>query len=278
MQPTPSAQRAITSADIKLGLKRGLAQGHQVFFEVGDNTGTRVQRHADAVAIGIWPSTGHQILGFEIKVSRNDFATEMKNPQKSWPVMRYCHRWSLVTPPGLVKSQELPPNWGLQTFDGKILRTVKQAPLLTPEPITMGFVAALVRRAGEVDANIIGAAVEKAQEELREKHKIDISERLAQHRDRAISEGQEAVKVVAALKQQLGDVWLSSHNVGEIAQAIKVLEKMGVTRTWNSIHALCETLLDLDARLRRELTGAGFEFDPAVVSDRAAKRKQGREL
>jgi hypothetical protein len=97
---------------------------------VGNDTGARVRRHADAVSIGIWPSTGHRIHGFEVKVSRADFANEMKNGAKAEAIMQFCHHWSLATPPGLVRVDELPPTWGLVTFDGKTLRTVKQAPRL----------------------------------------------------------------------------------------------------------------------------------------------------
>ena len=155
-------EKKLTSNDLKVGLRTSRGEGYQVFFEVGNDTGTKVTRHADAVAIGIWPSTGHQIHGYEIKVSRGDFLNEMKNPQKAWPVMRFCHRWSLLTPPGLIKVDELPPNWGLQTYDGRVMRTVKQAPMLQPEALSGGFVAAMVRRAGEQDAGLIHAAVQKA--------------------------------------------------------------------------------------------------------------------
>lgn len=42
------------SADIKAALKRAFpAPGWQVFYEVGNDTGARVSRHADAVAMGI---------------------------------------------------------------------------------------------------------------------------------------------------------------------------------------------------------------------------------
>jgi hypothetical protein len=55
----PAPENKVTSADIKIGLRTSLAKGYQVFFEVGNDTGTKVTRHADAVAIGIWPSTGY---------------------------------------------------------------------------------------------------------------------------------------------------------------------------------------------------------------------------
>src|SRR5688500_11844491 len=53
--------KKLTSADLKIGLRASKGAGHQVFFEVGNDTGSKVTRHADAVSIGIWPSTGHQV-------------------------------------------------------------------------------------------------------------------------------------------------------------------------------------------------------------------------
>jgi hypothetical protein len=252
--------RKITSGEIKIGLRASLAQGYQVFFEVGNDTGSKVTRHADAVAIGIWPSTGHQIHGYEIKVSRGDFLNEMKNPQKSWPVMRYCHRWSLLTPPGLVKVDELPPNWGLSTFDGKSLRAVKHAPMLTPEPLSPGFVAALVRRAGEVDAEIITAARLKERKEVEDKFAARADALAKQHRDSRYEEGMAAIKTVEAFKLALGENWLSAHNVPEIAAAIKAIRKMNITgHGWGAIQEICDHLEGASKGIRKVLEEAGFD-------------------
>jgi hypothetical protein len=255
----PAPENKVTSADIKIGLRTSLAKGYQVFFEVGNDTGTKVTRHADAVAIGIWPSTGHQIHGYEIKVSRGDFLSEMKDPQKSWPVMRYCHRWSLLTPPGLVKVDELPPNWGLSTFDGRSMRAVKHAPLLTPEALSPGFVAALVRRAGEVDAEIIGAARLQERQEVEGRYKAQFERKAFEVGTMRREEAENAIKLVAAFKEALGENWLSVHDVPEIAAAIKAIRKMEITGDgWRSIQHVCAELLEAEKRIRAVLSEAGL--------------------
>ncbi len=51
-------------------------------------------RAADAVAMDLWPSKGLEIHGHEVKVSRSDWLSELKQPEKCEPVKRYCDRWA----------------------------------------------------------------------------------------------------------------------------------------------------------------------------------------
>lgn len=257
-EPSAPELQRVTSSEIKAGLRTSLAKGHQVFFEVGNDTGTKVTRHADAVAVGIWPSTGHQIHGYEIKVGRGDFLNEMKNPEKSWPVMRYCHRWSLLTPPGLVKVDELPPNWGLSTFDGKTMRAVKHAPLLKPEPVSPGFVAALVRRAGEADAGLIDAAVRKACNEMEEAHKKTLEHRLQRQRENELRRGSEALKVLDALREALGEDYFNEITAKEIASIVKALRQSGVAQTYGGVLRLAQDMEASASRIRRAFSETGF--------------------
>lgn len=243
--------KKITSHDIKLGLRTSIGKGCQVFFEVGNDTGTKVTRHADAVAIGIWPSTGHQIHGYEIKVSRGDFLNEMKQPEKSWPVMRFCHRWTLLTPPGLVKVDELPPNWGLQTFDGRILRTVKQAPLMQPEALSGGFVAALVRRAGEADDALLKAATDKAIHERGlyvntavERAKADW-ERMGDYRAR------DEAERLAKFEEVFGK--LSKYDIERAAPILKAIMEKGADRVMNSLEFQHQRLSEAATTLKAAL-------------------------
>lgn len=65
------------------------------------------------------------IIGYEIKVSRNDFKQDNK-----WHLyLQYCNEFFFVVPTGLVKKEELPDNVGLIYYnpDTKALRTVKKA-------------------------------------------------------------------------------------------------------------------------------------------------------
>lgn len=241
----------ITSGSIKVGIRASRGAGYQTFFEVGNDTGTRVNRHADAVSIGIWPSTGHQIHGFEVKVSRADFLGEMKDPAKSQAIFRFCHRWSLATPPGLVKVDELPPNWGLVTWDGRGMRTIKHAPLLVPEPIAPGFMAALVRRAGELDDEIITAAVLKAKVEWKTQADASLDRELAARKEGATGEARAALSIVAQLKTLLGADYLHDFEIPEIVAALKIVRKMKITGDrYGGLATLLTDLEDVRSRAK----------------------------
>jgi hypothetical protein len=105
-------------------------------------------RTADAIAVDLWPSGGNEIHGFEVKVSRTDWLTELRDPTKADAVRRYCHRWWLVVPDVAIVRDGLPEGWGLLAVgsDGK-LRVRHQAPQLTPTPTHPSFLAALLRSA-----------------------------------------------------------------------------------------------------------------------------------
>lgn len=114
--------------------------------EVANGTGARARRRADAVAISCYPSRGLEIHGVEIKVARSDWLRELKAPNKSEPVQKYCDRWWVAAPKGVVDVEELPPTWGLlELRKGGKLNAKRQAPQLDPEPLDRGFLAALAR-------------------------------------------------------------------------------------------------------------------------------------
>ena len=87
-----------------------------------------------------------QVLhGFEVKVSRSDWLTELRDPSKAEAWKRYCDRWWLVAPRDIVGA-ELPEDWGLISPTAKGgLRVIRQAPLLDPEPMPAAVRAQLMR-------------------------------------------------------------------------------------------------------------------------------------
>lgn len=242
----------LKSADLKLALKRAFpSPGWQVFYEVGNDTGSRVSRHADAVAMGIWPSNGHLIHGFEIKVSRGDFLNEMKDPTKAQAVFQFCDRWSLVTPTGLVKADEVPGPWGLMTFDGKSLRTVKQAPKLDPSPLTPGFVAAMLRRAGEADEKMISAAVaaerSRANDE-RQRAVRDAVERDQQNRRTTADRELEELNAYRAIFPRM-----SKWEIEGLAPFLKMAKQFGTaeggSRLRHAVKTITEVAVEINAAL-----------------------------
>lgn len=102
---------------------------------------------ADFIAIDKY-SSSQAIHGHEVKVSRADWLTELRDPTKAERVKRYCNFWWLVvSDPAIVKDGELPEGWGLMVKSGKKLRAKVKAPALTPEPLTLDFVAGLTAAA-----------------------------------------------------------------------------------------------------------------------------------
>ena len=105
-------------------------------------------RTADAIVIDLWPSSGNAIHGFEVKVSRSDWLTELNDPTKAEAFRPFCHHWWLVVPDPTIVRGDLPDGWGLLALgsDGK-LRVRTRAPKRTPEPMSIGMTAALLRAA-----------------------------------------------------------------------------------------------------------------------------------
>ncbi len=141
--------------------------------EIGNATGSSVSRHADAVAIGLWPSHGHAIHGFEVKVSRSDVKRELDDPSKADAVGKFCDFWWLVVSDlKIIDGIVIPDTWGILHPKGKILRVHRKAPQRKPIAITRGFSAALIRKVCSSwvpkweHAEFKASAMEKAKAEL----------------------------------------------------------------------------------------------------------------
>ncbi len=120
--------------------------------QVGNATGMFTRRHADAVALSLWPSRGIHLHGFEIKCDRRDWKRELENPEKAEEIAQFCHYWwVVVSDPSIVEEGELPAGWGLIVYDATTdeLRKVKHAPFRDAAPWPPMFFAALMRQAQE---------------------------------------------------------------------------------------------------------------------------------
>lgn len=126
-----------------------------VFFEVSNGTGSMARRRADAVALGIWPSRGHALIGFEFKEDRRDWLRELKQPAKADLIANHCDIWNLVIGhESIAKPEELPEPWGLLVAnkDRTKLMRVKEAqpfPDRDKGTIRRTFVSAMLRKVGE---------------------------------------------------------------------------------------------------------------------------------
>jgi hypothetical protein len=160
----------MTSADICAAMRERYKQPEWcLFFEVANGTGGNAKRHADALAMNMYPSRGLAILGFEIKVSRQDLKRELENPDKAEAVAQYCNEWWLAVPEGLIRDEDnIPTPWGIiELISGKMW-VKKKAQALEPKPVTKQFMAAVLRSAGKVDEATLQEARNKAAQEITE--------------------------------------------------------------------------------------------------------------
>lgn len=125
---------------------------YAVLSQVRNCTGFSGQiRTADALIMSLWPSRGLELAGVEIKIDRRDWIREKDDPEKADAIGKYCDRWWIVTPPDIVKPDEVPSAWGHMIWVEEKTKwtVVKPAELLQAKPITKDFLAALLRKASE---------------------------------------------------------------------------------------------------------------------------------
>jgi len=92
--------------------------------EVGMNGGYGAGRRCDAVYVGFTTTSGRQLIGHEIKVSRSDWVAELgRKNGKADAWADQCHQWWLVvSDPGIVRDGELPDGWGLMSPGRSVAR------------------------------------------------------------------------------------------------------------------------------------------------------------
>jgi hypothetical protein len=88
------------------------------------------------------------IYAIELKLTRNDFRSELRHPQKRRWALMYSNKFYFCAPKGLIKPEELPPEAGLLEYEkGRILVTVR-APFRDAMPPRWSFVANIATRCG----------------------------------------------------------------------------------------------------------------------------------
>lgn len=216
--------KGITSSDICAALRERYKQPEWcLFFEVANGTGGNAKRHADALAMNMYPSRGLAILGFEIKVSRSDLKRELDNPNKAEEVAQYCNEWWLAVPKGLIKPDDnIPIPWGIIECDNGLLRVTKKAQPLEPKLVTKSFMAAVLRSAGKVDEGTVRAARDAAYLKAEQGFK----ERLKQEIDCRTREFQKIKENIDAFEKATGKRITQYMNVDGLAERLKAAENM----------------------------------------------------
>lgn len=179
-------------------------RGWAFFEETRNSPGfPRQVRSADGLALGLWPSLGLELQGFEVKVARGDWLRELKDPSKAGEFQKWCDRWWVVAPAGIVQRAELPPTWGLMEVPEKGRKrfaVTVPAPKLEAQPLDRRFVAALVRQV-QTD---LDAKVRKQADELWMRNRAAEAERIEAERAALVKEKLDAVDQLRELVQALG--------------------------------------------------------------------------
>lgn len=111
---------------------------------------TLERRRLDVVALNLWGARGHTIVGFEIKVSRGDWMQELASFQKAEQWLQVCDAFYVVTPPKIIRTDELPEGWGHLELCGSRMFTRRVAVHRSPASSTIPR---------EVSARFIGRLV-----------------------------------------------------------------------------------------------------------------------
>lgn len=249
----------MNSSVIRAALKeRFAAPEWALFFEVANGTGSAIRRYADAVAMNLFPSRGLEVHGVEIKVSRSDWTRELKNPEKAEQIWRFCDRWWVAAPAGIVRDEELPPTWGLLELKDGALRQKAAAPGLVAEPLSRPFVAALLRRAAEADHAMVDTLVMNKVGALREADEKRLAQRV-EDRTRLL---QEKLQHVEAIEKTLGCSLTDWHAHEWYGQILRAIDNLGLSRAWGGLRDTQKRLEQIAVSLKQEIDA----FDAASAT------------
>lgn len=259
-----------TTAAINNALRAKYAQPRwALLFNVADATGVIQGRYADAIAMSVWPSQGLELHGMEVKASRGDWLRERAKPEKAETIAAFCDHWWLVAAKDVAKDDEIPPAWGWMEWTGERFVTRKQSVKTDALPMTRGFLASLLRRAGKVDEDLVQAAIDAE----KEKREAKFNERVAREIDLRTKYEMRAKDAIEAFEKASG-VKIDEYRGEEIGMAVKAVLKSGVLDTYNSLHSAAEQAEKSAAAIRAVLHEAGFEAKPPVDFNQFARGRK----
>lgn len=254
------------AADVFAALEKRYERGAWALFsEVGNATGYGVSRHADAVAMSLWPSRGLELHGIEIKVARHDWLRELAKPEKSDPIQKYCDRWWVaVANDTIVQAGELPPTWGLLVLEGGKMKCATEAPKLSPAALDRAFVAALLRRADEGDAARVAAARAKGREEGEANGPADHERVVKQLRDQV----ERAQKRIEDFERASG-VQIDTWRYGDVGKAVRTVLELRFGRD--------DGVEELE-RIRQYLGNVAANMDDTLTKMKRARKQAAAAL
>lgn len=219
--------------------------------EVGNATGGRCNRYADALAYNLYPSKNYQKIGFEIKASKGDLRRELKDGSKSNAIAQYCDEWYLLVPKGLCDNEEIPLTWGIMELNNDKLRIKKKAEKLVNKipfdnDIISGVLQSVMRLARnkyEWNSNILRNKIEK-----------ENSARIDEIVSLRIRELEEDVRVFREIKQKLGLRLFGILDSDEFIKQFKLAQRISdkyIEGRASQLEVIAKRLLSESENLRR---------------------------
>lgn len=247
-------RKPMTSDDIVAGMrKRYCAPEWALFFNVANGTGVRGYRYADALGMSLFPSRGLELHGFEIKVSKSDWKREAADPLKAETIAAYCDRWFVVTPPGLLDNENIPPNWGWLAYDGRAFYTKQKAEKTEAKQIDRPFLAALLRRAHEGCERLVASQVEERLADTQ----AEIARRVANEVERRTRDHKTLQEIVAEFEKSSG-VKMDKWSGEEIGRAVAIVRATGIANTYRGTAVVAHELRTAADRIDAALAGLGL--------------------
>ena len=254
------ADEKVTADDIRKALENYYPLPEWTLaFEVGNGTGSNLKRHADGVALNMYPSRGYEIRGFEIKVSRSDLQHEIAQAAKAEEVCQYCDTWFLVVPKGLTKGVQIPLPWGIIEYNEGKLRIAKQAEKLEgKENLPIQFVAGLLRARERTFHKLFAEKVESEIKLRKENWKKGNAWEL----ERINAENESVSKKLAEVKEKTGIDLLGWSPTSEIIAKLNALNEMyDLKQTLNTLkymHDSAERVLGDIRGMQNKLAGTNL--------------------
>lgn len=252
-----------TTGNVMIALRTRYAAPEFAFFEEVGDSGSSSRVYADGVAINMWASRGYAITGFEVKVSRSDWLRELKQPEKSEPILTKCDFWYLVAPEEVYVPDEVPPPWGILAFKNGKLFEKRKAPKLEPKAITRAFVAQMFRRSHDREEKDISHRIAKALADDR----ATMTKRIEEEVKRQTRSLRDKCEKWDALLKEIGEPnWTSDES---IRQAIKVVLRAGVVGSYSGISDLLQKMRWATKSL--EEASAMFLPEETTLNSKSAK-------
>lgn len=242
---------------------------HTLLFDVPNVVGVTSNRRCDAIAIGMWGSSGRLIQGFEVKASRSDWLREVKDVTKADPFIEQCDRWWLVTGHvSIAKPGEIPDAWGWMVATKTGLRVQRPAkPLPQHETMIRRLWAfALIRKAAdrsEIAKSpefqvMLSNAVREAERRETERATREIARQAPDHE--ALKKKIEKFEAASGMK--LEDWKLG--NVGKLARRLAALNSHGYLSVGESLKRTVKDLSELSSKASDVLNSLDC---PALTDD-----------